>query len=249
MSFGGHFETFLAVARDAMAARAAVSARMSRVAAGLALVGLPAAAFGRPWWVPAAVAALAVCGAAWARVAVGKFVAVNAAACAVWAAPTALASALRFPGVAPSSALASASASPGAWWMPAVDPAALAGGGVLALRAFACGCVATLTLRVIGLTRMLAMARSAGLPAGVAAAFGLTLSHATRLAGTALAMAAARRARVIHPPTLAETYRATGIHGAVLLRKGLAGSRDMQAALEARGYAGRWPDGVSGAGF
>jgi energy-coupling factor transporter transmembrane protein EcfT len=102
--------------------------------------------------------------------------------------------------------------------------------------------ITMLLVRSAGLHGVVRGLREIGLPASIVAACQMTIAHLHILARTAHAMILAFRSRTVSPPSLRNTYAVTGNQGAVLLRKSMAMSRDVHAAMLARGFSGQFPE-------
>jgi energy-coupling factor transporter transmembrane protein EcfT len=113
--------------------------------------------------------------------------------------------------------------------------------GFVSLRALNAVSLSMLLMRSAGIRRFIAGLRGLGLPEGVTAALQMTVAHIHVLGRSAHAMVHALRSRSIVQPGTRQAYAATAAHGAVLLHKSLQSSRQVHAAMLARGFDGRFP--------
>ena len=113
--------------------------------------------------------------------------------------------------------------------------------GLVVLRTLCAVGVTMLLLRSAGFAGVLRGAREAGVPSGLVAALQMTLAHIHVLGRTAEGMVRGLRARTIAALGLRRAYTSVSVQGATLLQKSLASSRQVHAAMLARGFTGVFP--------
>jgi energy-coupling factor transporter transmembrane protein EcfT len=109
------------------------------------------------------------------------------------------------------------------------------------LRALDAISITMLLVRSAGVQGVFRGLRELRVPEGVVAACQMTLGYIHLLGRTAHSMVLGLRARAVADPPLRRAYTAVSVQGAVLLQKSLASSRQVHAAMLARGFDGTFP--------
>lgn len=109
------------------------------------------------------------------------------------------------------------------------------------LRALSAISVMMLLLSSAGVRGLFQGLRELNFPEGVVAALQMALGHIHLLGRTAHAMVLALRSRQVTPLDLKRAYPAIATQGTVLFLKSLETSRQVHAAMLARGFRGRFP--------
>lgn len=117
---------------------------------------------------------------------------------------------------------------------------------LLCLRALAAVAVTTLLVRSAGMRGIVEGLRPLAVPESVLAVLQMCFAHIHLLGRTAQAMVLGMRARTVRAATLSQAYRTVATQGVVLLERSTAGSREVHAAMLARGFAGRFSQAGEG---
>lgn len=101
--------------------------------------------------------------------------------------------------------------------------------------------ITMLLLRSAGINGVLRGLRDLRVPPGVVAALQLAIGHIHVLGRTAQGMVQGFRARSLSAISFRNAYSATATQGALLLNKSMTASRQVHAAMLARGFDGTFP--------
>lgn len=111
---------------------------------------------------------------------------------------------------------------------------------LMSLRALAAVAVTTLLVRSAGLRGIVEGMRLLRVPESLLMVLQMTFAHIQLLGRTAQNMVLGMRARSVEPPGVRQAWRTAGAQGLVLLQRSVASSREVHAAMLARGFSGRF---------